>query len=155
MNQLKVSNREKPTLITIGNRQAVSSGRWNHDCIAEYILANAKGRWIEIGELGKVAFGSKNESNRMRVRKRLPVLKRIVALHYNELLVVEYAGRHGSASAVKVYDRTSQADRQMMLLMVKRMADQRDKLTEHYKRITGLLLADEAMAAPPELKEAG
>lgn len=134
--------KQKPVLVQIGKRQTISSGRWNYNFVAEYIINDKKNsRWIDTGELGKLIFGYKSSITRHKVRHRIPQLKQIMALHYNRLLVVEYAGSHGGATAVKVYDEKSDSDRQAMHLMIKRMGEQKDKMLDYYQRITGMYQA--------------
>ena len=95
---------------------------------------------IDTGELGKLVFGYKSSKTREKVRRRLPALKKIMALHRNELLVIEYSGAYGGARAVKCYDRTSATDEQAMLLMLKRMEEQKDKMLAFYKAVCGFYL---------------
>src|SRR5262245_46779475 len=112
---------EKPTLITVGKQQTVSHGMWNHDCMADWITANGRDRWIEIGELARMVWRHNSESNRRQARRRLPALKRIMATNHNQLLVVQYNGRHNSASAIKLYDKNSSTDQQAMMEMIAEM----------------------------------
>jgi hypothetical protein len=55
----------KPTLVTIGNRQVTSSGRWNNACMAQYLmLEENRLRWVGIGELAKTAWGQNTISTK-------------------------------------------------------------------------------------------
>ena len=152
-NQIRTP-REKPTIIDIGKRKAISSGRWNHDVIAEYIIGRGKyAGLLDIGDLGKLAFGFKGNNSRKMVRKRLSGLKKVMALHYGELLAVEYEGPHEAASKVKVYDPNSLADQELIKTMIDKMTREKDKMLNYYKKVTDLFGSDEELskqeAAPP------
>src|SRR5262249_44282189 len=98
----RVIERTKPTLVTIGNRQIISTGRWNNDCVAQHVLAHGRAKWVTVGDLARLAYGQNTPRSKERVRKCLNRLFRHF-LSLGELLVVEYAPPRNRASAVKVY----------------------------------------------------
>lgn len=140
MNELRQIR--KPELVTIGNHQTISHGMWNHDVMADYVLKHGHDHWIEIGELARLVWRHNSQANRDAVRKRLSPFKRVMVTNHNRLLLVEYSGRRGAATAVKLYDRTSPADEQAALRMIAEMEVRRDRMTDFYKTFIGLVLAN-------------
>ncbi len=51
----KAAGRTKPTLMIVGDKQMISTGRWNDQLMADYVSeqsrADRKDPWIKIGEL--------------------------------------------------------------------------------------------------------
>lgn len=120
-------------------RTKITKASWNHDTMALHILASGLLEWIEVGALARLVWGRNTEAFRKDVKRRLPGLKRHIALNYNQLLVVEYTdGRHKSASAMKIYDPTSFSDVQAMKAMMAGMVKRRDNMLNYYQKITGL-----------------
>src|SRR6185312_17031344 len=107
---VKVSERTKPTFVTVGNKQIISTGRWNNELMADHVSEHGRGKWLRIGELARVARGSNTIANKRYVRSRLSRLF-LELLNRGELLVVEYNGDHYGASAVKIADVASKQDR--------------------------------------------
>jgi hypothetical protein len=119
-------------------RTHITKNSWNHDTMALYVLANGMIGWVLVGDLAKLVWGRNSEYFRRAVKRRLPALKRHVALKYSQLLVVEYNDVRGSASAVKIYDPSAAGDVQAMHRMIADMAARKDGMLDYYKKITGL-----------------
>ena len=119
-------------------RSKITKASWNHDTMALHLLANGLLEWIEVDDLARLVWGRNTEVFRKAVKRRLPGLKRHLALSYNHLLVVEYNGPRGSASAMKLYDPEIPHDVQAMNRMMQDMASRRDRMLDYYKKITGL-----------------
>jgi hypothetical protein len=94
--------------------------------------------WIPVGALAKLVWGRNTENFRKAVRRRLPALKRFIALSYSQLLVVEYNDVRGSASSVKVYNSRADGDVQAMQRMLKDMSNRKDGMLTYYEKVTGL-----------------
>jgi hypothetical protein len=111
---------------------------WNHDTMAVHIMANGMLGWIAVGDLARLVWGRNTEAFRRNVKRRLPALKRHLALAYNHLLVVEYNDARGSASALKIYDPSVPHDVQAMQRMMADMVARRDGMLAYYEKVTGL-----------------
>lgn len=145
---VKMTERAKPTLVTVGDKQIISNGRWNDDLMADYVLGYGREKWIKIGDLAKVACGSNTIPNKKRVRRRLSSLFRAM-LDRGVLLSVEYNGDYNSATAVKVADINSEQDRQNVAIRVKRMQARHELASDQYRKVTELLIIqlDEKIAS--------
>lgn len=145
---VKATERAKPTLVTVGDKQIISSGRWNDELMADYVLDHGREKWIKIGELAKVACGSNTIPNKKRARRRLSSLFRAL-LDRGMLLSVEYNGDYNSATAVKIADINSEQDRQNVTIRVKRMQARHELASDQYHKVTKLLIVqlDEGLAA--------
>jgi hypothetical protein len=119
-------------------RTHVDKPVWNHDTMSLHLLANGVIGWVMVGELAKLVWGRNSDNLRKAVRRRLPALKRFVALKYNHLLVVEYNDARGSASAVKIYDPSAPGDVQAMHRMLADMVARKDNMLNYYQKVTGL-----------------
>jgi len=130
---------KRPEIVTDEHgRTRITKASWNHDTMAVYIVENGGVHWIEVGELARLVWGRNTEVFRKQVKRRLPALKRHLALAYNHLLVVEYNGARGAATALKVYDPETGSDVQAMQRMLGDMATRRDKMLTYYEKVTGL-----------------
>jgi hypothetical protein len=129
----------RPEIVTDQDgRTHLTKASWNHDTMARHIMANGVLSWIPVSDLARLVWGRNTEAFRHAVKRRLPGLKRHVALAYNHLLVVEYNDVRGSASAIKVYDRENPNDIKAMQRMLIDMAARRDNMLGYYEKITGL-----------------
>jgi len=106
--------------------------------MALHLLANGMLSWVPVGDLARLVWGRNTEFFRKSVKRRLPSLKRHIALTYNHLLVVEYNDARGSASAVKIYDPSAATDVQSMQRMLKDMRNRKDGMLTYYEKVTGL-----------------
>jgi hypothetical protein len=52
------AKRAKPTLVTVGNRQVISTGRWNDEVMGDFVIDHGQHRWLQIGELARIAYGA-------------------------------------------------------------------------------------------------
>jgi len=106
----KVTERAKPTLVEIGNHQVISSGCWNDELVAEFMLLNGRLRWVEVGELARLAFCRSTPKGKERVRRSLHKLFKTLLNDYGELLAIEYSDVRGRAKQVKIFDPTCDGD---------------------------------------------
>ena len=135
-----------PTLVQIGDRWLTSDGRWHPQLAADYVLAHGGlTRWIPVGELARVFFGSGSPSNKARIRFRMhTVLRMLLAKGF--LLVVEY-GPRAAAQACKIYDPKSQTERQYIKARLERMAKLKSLKVAQFDRAVALVEeADHEMA---------
>jgi hypothetical protein len=122
--------RPKPELITVGNRQMVSTGRWNDDVMAQYVIINGR-KWLEIGELARVSYGQNTPTSKARVRKCLPKLWDHLLINMGKLMVTEYGPPRNRALRVKMYDHTSELDRRILIDKLEKKRH-RGELAEHH-----------------------
>jgi hypothetical protein len=139
--------RVKPELIELGKRQVISTGRWNHGCMTQYVLENGH-RHITIGELAKV-LGANTLGNRARVRRHLPGLFRYILDTHRQLLVIEYENSHNRSEAVKLFDPAAEDERNKVMVRLQRMVDRCDMTVDVYTR------AHAIVSAGPSDDEAG
>lgn len=69
-----IARRSKPHLMQVGNRYLSSDSRWHPSLAVEYVLANARGRWLPVGELARTFFGASIPTTKKKIRRRLPSL---------------------------------------------------------------------------------
>jgi hypothetical protein len=130
--------RKPEIVVDQDGRTHITKACWNHDTMAQHVLANGMLAWIPVADLARLVWGRNTEAFRRSVKRRLPGLKRHLALAYNHLLVVEYNDARGSASAVKVYDPDIPSDVQAMERMLADMIARKDGMLSYYKKVTGL-----------------
>lgn len=130
--------RRPELVIEHDGRTRLTKASWNHDTMALYLLSNGMLSWITVSDLARLVWGRNTDAFRKAVKRRLPMLKRHLALTHNHLLVVEYNDARGSASAVKIYDPDSPGDIQSMQRMLADMIARKDGMLAYYKKVTGL-----------------
>lgn len=130
--------RKPEIIVDQDGRTHITKASWNHDTMALHLLANGVLGWIKVDELARLVWGRNTEAFRRSVKRRLPGMKRHLALNYNRLLVVEYNGARGSASAVKIYDPNIPSDVQAMQRMLLDMEARKDNMLHYYQQVTGL-----------------
>jgi len=129
----------RPEIVTDQEgRTKLTKAAWNNDTMALHVISNGMLGWIDVGDLARLVWGRNTDTFRRAVKRRLPGLKRHLALTFNHLLVVEYSGVRGSASALKIYDPDVPGDVQAMHRMLADMAARRDNMLLYYEKITGL-----------------
>jgi hypothetical protein len=129
----------KPEIVTDQEgRTHITKASWNHDTMSLHILSHGATGWIKVDDLARLVWGRNTEAFRKAVKRRLPGLKRHMALKYSHLLVVEYNGARGSASAMKIYDPDAAGDVQSMQRMLFDMAARKDGMLTYYEKVTGL-----------------
>ena len=131
----------KPTLVTIGNRQVTSSGRWNNACMAQYLmLEENRLRWVGIGELAKTAWGQNTLSTKDKARRYVFRLFNYLLVEEGRLLVVKFAEEgHHRIKEVKLYDPGSQDDRLKMQARLDRMVKTKDISERRYRQAIEIL----------------
>ena len=77
----------RPEIVIDDNgRTHITKASWNPDTMALYIMQNGMTGWIPVGDLARLVWGRNTETFRRSVKRRLPGLKRHLALSYNHLL---------------------------------------------------------------------
>lgn len=137
--------RSKPTLVTVGNKQIISSGRWNDELMAEYVIANGRAKWLTIGNLARTAYGNGSPRSKERVRQCLHKLFKILMTTFGELLVVEYGPPFNRARSVKLFDRKSELDRQTLKNKLEKMRQRRELTAEQYEKAIIVLQEKEGL----------
>ena len=140
----KITGRAKPTIITIGKKQVISSGQWNNAQVIDYVIARGSGRWITVGELARFVHLHASPTNKGKVRRCLARLYNALLFEHGLFLVTEY-GPHNQAMAVKLLDQKSELELQAAELKLDRMRKRREMSNEQY---------DEAMRILREASEA-
>ncbi len=139
--------RAKPELITVGDRQVSSTGRWNDNLMMDYIEANGKERWIGLGELAKVAWGMNSITTKARARQYLSRVWKALLIERGLILVVEYEGPHNRARAVKIYNHDSEQDRQVLAQKLAAIKHRGEMSLQHYNEAIALLGVEEQTAS--------
>jgi hypothetical protein len=135
----KTTERAKPELTTIGKRQVISTGHWNHTIIADYVLLHGRTRWITTGELASVAWGQNMPTNKQRVRRNLSKLWDYILINHGCLMVTEYGPPRSRAQAVKMYDPTSEQERQSITSKLNKLANRGELSAERYDLALSIL----------------
>ena len=133
-----IRKRTLPTIVEIGKRSMLSSGRWNDLAIADYIIANGQLCWIEVGKLAKIAWGHNNKETKTKVRRYLSKVKALL-IDRGLLLVVETEPPHHRVTAVKIGDLSLQDDRTQAIEWIERMKARGELSNERYERAKALL----------------
>jgi hypothetical protein len=141
----KVTERAKPTLVTIGNRQVISSGRWNDELAAHYVMTHGRDKWLSVGDLAKLAYGQNVPRSKKMVRRRIASLFHTIRNEYGEFLVVEYGPPNNRAKAVKLFDVKSEMERQAVRSRLESMRKRREMTAEQYQ--SAILVLQEKEAA--------
>jgi hypothetical protein len=136
---------QKAEVVTIGKKEVISTGLWNDDFMADYVLEHGQKKWLPMKELARFAYHSGTPQNQTKVRQRLHKLFKAV-LRRGSLLAIEYGDPHNSAQSVKIFDPTSLLDQQHVKVKMERMLG-RLKLSEsQYEQAVAILERD---ALPP------
>ncbi len=143
---VSIIEKAKPELVTIGNRQIISSGRWNDNLMADYIAINGRTKWLSIGELAKVAWGQNTPTTKARARKRLSSLFAHLLVNCGQLMVVEYSPPRNRAQAVKLFDPTSEPERQALSSKLMKLLNNKELSSERYERAMVILSASEMVS---------
>jgi hypothetical protein len=122
----QVAKRAKPELVTIGDRQVISNGRWNDDLMVSYVLANGRDKWLSIGDLAKVAYCANTVHTKKNARVRVRSLFLNLMLRHGEILLVDYEPPHGRAQAVKIFNKDSELDRKSVVARIEKMRSKRE-----------------------------
>lgn len=134
----KVHERAKPELIKIGNHERTSSGKWNTSLLADFIIRKAWDRWLPIGELARVAYGSPMPRAKAQVRKNHSNLAREL-LRRGFLLLSDKSGQHGRIMSVKLYDSSIETERCAMGTQIEEMKKRCEYTAGQYDRAVSLL----------------
>lgn len=126
------TERAKPILVTVGNRQIISSGRWNDKVMADYVLTNGRSKWVSVGALAKVAYGHQDMTTKRKVRRYLHSLFLLLVVERDEFLVIEYEPKRGRAMAVKLFEQGSEMDRQALHLKLEKMRSRSELTAAQY-----------------------
>lgn len=130
--------RSKPTLVTVGKRKVISTGRWNDDLMADWVSENARKRWVQIGELARVSCGGNSIDTKRRVRRNLSALFWTL-FGRGIILAIEYGDDYNGASAVKVADFASEQEFQNVNARLDKMKQKRDLSTQRYDKVVEFL----------------
>jgi len=134
----KLVARTKPTLVTIAGRVVISTGRWNDQLMADYVMEEGRNRWIKIGELARTGCSSNTIATKKRVRGYLSRLFMVLRSR-GEFLAVNYHDDNKAASEVKIADLTSDEDKKNVRLRLERMRRRKEMSQEQYDKSVALL----------------
>jgi len=136
--QSKPVKRPKPTLILIGGRFMISTGRWNDQLMADFMINYSEGKWIKVGELARIGCGANTIPNKRRVRGRLSSL--FMELRSRSVfLAIEYHDNYTAASAVKIADLASDEDMANVTNKLERMKRRKEMSQEQYEKSIALM----------------
>lgn len=130
--------RPAPELMTVGRRQIISNGRWVDALIADYVILHGKDKWLTVGDLAKVAWGQNTPTTQQRARKCLSKLF-LHMMDRGHFVVIEYQPPHNRAQAVKMFDRTSEQQRQALETKLGKMARNKEISAERYEQALHVL----------------
>ena len=142
---VEVKERSKPTLVALGNRYVSSDGRWHHSLMADHLLLHGRDKWWTVGELAKIGYGANTIGTKCLVRARLPGLFNEL-LSRGFLLVREFDGQR--VAAVKIYDPTSEHERQSMALKLSSMRARKELSERRFEQAIQLLSQTEEAGEP-------
>ena len=132
----------KPTFVTVGTKQIISSGRWNDELMVDYVLTCGEVRWIPVGELARVAWGQNNIANKRRVRYYLSRLWKLIMVKKGRLLSVEYAADgHHPALAIKLYDPANETERLSLQMKIDKLQKSKELTEAMHDRALEILAA--------------
>ncbi len=130
--------RPKPTLIMIGKREVLSTGRWNDPAMADYVIKEGKDRWIKIGELASVGCARNTIDTKKLVRGRLSALFRELRSR-NLFLAIRYNDDFNAASEVKIADLKAKDERKHVTDKLESMRRRKEMSQEQYEKTIELL----------------
>lgn len=143
-----IAKRSKPTLMTLGEQQLSTDGKWHPDLAIEYICNN-RGRQISVGELAKVFYHANIPRNKKRVRRCLPQLTRRL-ISREELLVRDTDPKTRRVLAVRLYDPRAEQDRQDVRDYLERLRSTRELNDSYYCRALTLVERKESQTPSSE-----
>ena len=134
----EIISRSKPTLMTVGKRTVISTGRWNDALMADYVIQEGTIRWIKIGELAGVGCARNTIDTKKLVRSRLSSLFKELR-ERNKFLAIRYTDQHKAASEVKIADLASEEEKKNVLVKLKSMKRRKEMSEEQYEKSLALL----------------
>lgn len=123
----------KPTFVEIGGEKRISTGRWNFDLMAVWLIENAKTEPQLVSTVARVAFGAATIKNKKLARSKLCNLGRTL-MDLGEVMLVEYEQPHNRARAVKLYDAGNEVDVQTLNARLLILQDRGDLLASECER---------------------
>lgn len=134
----------KPSLIKVGSRYISSDGRFHSDLAADYIMANARQKFVNIGEIARVFTGANTIPGKKRARKNMAaVFYRL--LSRGEFLLY-HTGTNGRIDMVKLLDVKSEMERQQALPQLERMKQRRQLSNEKYEKALQVIELQERLS---------
>lgn len=127
-----VKQRPLPTIISIGNREVISTGQFVPDLVAEKIIRDGINEWVSISDLAKFAYGKSFLANNQRVRGYIWKMRRDLLVR-GFLLIAE--GR--PIEHVKIFVGSGQ-ERQLAKPLLAKMRKRSDISAELYEKAIGL-----------------
>jgi hypothetical protein len=101
---VKERAKPRPKWVTVGKYEVLSNARWSNPMMAEWIILHGANRWVTLGELARKVYMSPSIPHKDNVRRCLSKWFTYILKNHRRLLVVDYAGEHGAATQVKIYD---------------------------------------------------
>ena len=136
MGQLR--KRQTPVLVKDGHKTFISTHRWSDHAVLNFIREDSSGKWIDLGEIAKVAYGHNTASGRDRVRRNLPKLFRFALFGHQTFLITQTEGPHDKAISIKHLNPASEdeVDRgKEKLARMRRRKELSDDMYYHAMRI--------------------
>lgn len=133
-----VKERSKPTLIALENGQyAVSSGRWSDDAMVDYIVQEARDKYVTLGALAKVAYRRNCLETKRKVRAYLRRVCDLIETRFG--LFVVFNPNTAKGPAIKIMDAQSTPDCQLFLEDWKRRRARNEISEARYERACSIL----------------
>ena len=133
-----IAERSKPTLITLGKRTVISTGRWNDSLMADYLMEEGVNKWIKIGELASVGCSRNTIDTKKLVRGRLSSLFRELR-ERDKFLAIRYDDEYKAASEVKIADLSDMNERKNVTDKLSSMKKRKEMSQEQYDKSIALL----------------
>jgi hypothetical protein len=133
-----LSKRTKPTFITVGKRKMISTGRFNAGLVADYIFVEGLTRWVPIGEVARVTYGSQTINTKSMIRHRLPKVNHEM-VNRGKLLVYQRPKPSGRTIAVKIFTGDTEEEQEAMVAQIEMRRKRKESSQEQYERELSLL----------------
>jgi hypothetical protein len=113
--------RAEHRLVSVGDRRITNDGRYHHNCAVEWAVWKANTRWAKIGEFTRAMSGGDGGIQAKRkIRGKLNELRKRMREENHMVLLIEYGGDHGAATAIKIYDPTNISDQREADALIER-----------------------------------
>ena len=135
MSDVKKS-RQKPEVISFGNRQVISTQQFNTPVVADKMITDAVNDWFAISDIAKFVYGKSFQANNRRVRQNIWALRREL-LRRGFLLISE--GR--PVEHVKIYVK-SPMETEIATAILHKMRTRTDISADLYDKAATILSDD-------------
>lgn len=134
----------KADVIRVGEREISADFRLHDPLLTSHVKANAKNRWLKIGDLARVFLGRNTQDGCRRIRRHLSkVFARLLA--EDEFLVYRTA-TYGRVDAVKLLDVRCEQERQAARPQLERMRARHEIASDKFEHASQVIARKEQAA---------